>query len=188
MKVISEARHSNSTLENLFHPRTIAVYGASENTNKIGYLQLKALIDGKFEGEIYPIHPKSQEIEGLTCYPSVKEVPNEVDLVILCVGIDLVESCLIESAENGAKAAIIFASGYSEIGEVGVAAQDRLKEIADEYKIRIIGPNCVGMLNTTNGLMGTFSPGLTHVPLGKRREVGFVTQSGAFGVLTYMKW
>lgn len=186
MKIISEASHSNATLEQLFHPRTIAVYGASENTNKIGYLQLKALIDGKFEGDIYPIHPKSKEIEGLTCYPTVKDVPAEVDLVILCVGINLVESCLIESAQNGAKAAIVFASGYSEIGEEGVATQNRLKEIADEYNIRIIGPNCVGMLNTTNGLMGTFSPGLTHVPLGKRREVGFVTQSGAFGVLTYI--
>lgn len=186
MKIINETLHSDLKLERLFHPRTIAVYGASENKNKIGYLQLKALMDGGFEGDIYPIHPHSKEIEGLACYPSVKDVPNEVDLVILCVGINQVENCLIESAENGAKAAIVFASGYSEIGEAGMAAQNRLKEIADEYNIRVIGPNCVGLLNTTNGLMGTFSPGLTHVSLGKRREVGFVTQSGAFGVLTYI--
>src|SRR5699024_7379512 len=80
----------------------------------------------------------------------------------------------------------IFASGYSEIGEQGIKAQEKLKEIADRYSLKIIGPNCVGLLNTTNGLMGTFSPGLTHVPLHDKREVGFVTQSGAFGVLTYI--
>lgn len=186
MKTINELQVSNMKLDSLFHPRTIAVFGASENTNKIGYLQLQALLNGGFKGEIYPIHPKSKEIAGLTCYQSARDVPNEVDLAILCVGINQVENCLIESGEIEVKAAIIFASGYSEIGEAGIEAQNRLKAIADRYNIRIIGPNCVGLLNTTNGLMGTFSPGLTNIPLGKRREVGFVTQSGAFGVLTYI--
>lgn len=183
---MNEVQYSNLVLDRLFHPRTVAVYGASEDTNKIGYLQLKALLDGGFEGDIYPINPSSKDIAGLTCYQSVGDVPHEVDLVILCVGIQHVESCLIESAKNGAKAAIVFASGYSEIGTKGIEAQNRLKEIADQYNIRLIGPNCVGLLNTTNGLMGTFSPGLTNIPLGKNREVGFVTQSGAFGVLTYI--
>src|SRR5699024_2340782 len=73
-----------------------------------------------------------------------------------------------------------------EIGEEGEKAQERLKDIANTYGMRIIGPNCVGLMNTTNGLMGTFSPGLTEIPLGERRDVGFVTQSGAFGVLTYI--
>ncbi|AOV07432.1 acetate--CoA ligase family protein [Sporosarcina ureilytica] len=186
MKTLNEIHLSNLELDSLFHPRTIAVYGASENTKKIGYLQLQALLNGRFEGEIYPIHPSSKEIAGLPCYQSVKEVPNKVDLAILCVNINHVENCLIECGKSGVKAAIIFASGYSEIGEAGIKAQNRLKEIADRYNIRVIGPNCVGLLNTTNGLMGTFSPGLTNIPLGKRREVGFVTQSGAFGVLTYI--
>ncbi len=186
MKIMNEMRFSNLALNRLFHPRTIAVYGASENTNKIGYLQLKALLDGGFEGDIYPINPTSKKIAGLTCYKTIEDVPKEVDLVILCIGINHVENCLIESAKNGVKAAIIFASGYSEIGSEGIEAQNRLKKIADQYNIRIVGPNCVGLLNTTNGLMGTFSPGLTNIPLGKRREVGFVTQSGAFGVLTYI--
>lgn len=186
MKTMNEVQELNLELDALFHPRTIAVYGATENTNKIGYLQLQALLNGGFKGEIYPIHTKSKEIAGITCYQSVRDIPNEVDLAILCVGINQVESCLIDCGEIGVKAAIVFASGYSEIGKDGIDAQNRLKEIAERYNIRILGPNCVGLLNTTNGLMGTFSPGLTNIPLGKRREVGFVTQSGAFGVLTYI--
>ncbi|ARF15984.1 acetate--CoA ligase family protein [Sporosarcina ureae] len=186
MKLANEEVVSNLELDPLFHPRTIAVLGTSENPNKIGYLQLKALLDGGFAGEIYPIHRSAQQIADLTCYPSVKDVPNEIDLAILCVGIDQVEKCLVECGESGVKAAIVFASGYSEIGEAGIVAQQRLKDISDTYNIRIIGPNCVGLLNTTNGLMGTFSPGLTNMPLNKKREAGFVTQSGAFGVLTYI--
>ena len=186
MKMISEVLPANTELDPLFHPKRVAVLGASENSNKIGYLQLKALIDAGFEGDIYPIHPSATEIQNLECYGSVANTPEQVDLAILCVGINQVEKCLIECGESGVKAAIVFASGYSEIGEEGIVAQNRLKDIAVKYNMRLIGPNCVGLLNTTNGLMGTFSPGLTNVPLGKRREVGFVTQSGAFGVLTYI--
>lgn len=174
------------SLKPLFEPKSIAIFGASENKNRIGYLQLKALLNAGYKGNIYPINPKSTEIEGLPAYKSVKDVPTEVDLAILCVNANLVEQCLIESGESGVKSAIVFASGYSEIGEEGEKAQRRLKEIADRYNIRVIGPNCVGLLNTTNGLMGTFSPGLTDIPLHDKREVGFVTQSGAFGVLTYI--
>src|SRR5699024_3775952 len=173
-------------LEPLFQPKSIAVFDASENPHRIGSLQLKALLNAGYAGEIYPINPKSTTIEGLTAYKSIKEVPTEVDLAILCVNAHLVEQCLIESGESGVKSAIVFASGYSEIGAEGEKAQERLKEIADKYNINVVGPNCVGLLNTTNGLMGTFSPGLTDVPLHDKREVGFVTQSGAFGVLTHI--
>lgn len=174
------------TLEPLFQPKSIAVFGASDKPNRIGNLQLKALLNAGYVGDLYPINPSSAEIEGLTAYKSIKDVPVEVDLAILCVNANLVEQCLIESGESGVKSAIVFASGYSEVGEEGEAAQARLKEIADQYNINVVGPNCVGLLNTTNGLMGTFSPGLTDVPLHDKREVGFVTQSGAFGVLTYI--
>lgn len=173
-------------LEPLFQPKSIAIFGASENKKRIGYLQLKALLNAGYKGEIYPINPKAQSIEGIRTYKNIKEIPHSVDLAIVCVNADLVEQCLIESGECNVKSTIIFASGYSEIGEQGIKAQEKLKEIADRYSLKIIGPNCVGLLNTTNGLMGTFSPGLTHVPLHDKREVGFVTQSGAFGVLTYI--
>lgn len=183
---MTDLQASYLSLEPLFNPESVAVLGASENKNKIGYLQVKALLDGGFKGDIYPINPKTERIGGLMCFPSLSEVPKQVDLAILCVSAKKVKQCLEECAQNKVKAAVIFASGYSEIGEEGLKEQQLINEIAKENGIRIIGPNCVGLINTTNGLMGTFSPGLTNVPLNDQKEVGFITQSGAFGVLTYI--
>ncbi|WP_342514780.1 acetate--CoA ligase family protein [Sporosarcina sp. FSL K6-1522] len=173
-------------LEPLFNPKSVAILGASENKNKLGYLQVKALLDGGFAGDIYPINPRSEKIEGLLCYPSLAEVKTTIDLAIFCLSADRVKQGLLECAENGIKAAVVFASGFSETGEEGLKEQQLISDLAKEHGIRIIGPNCVGLVNTTNGLVATFSPGLTNVPLNDKREVGFVTQSGAFGVLTYI--
>src|SRR5699024_12304075 len=93
-----------------------------------------------YKGEIYPINPKAQSIEGIRTYKNIKEIPHSVDLAIVCVNADLVEQCLIESGECNVKSTIIFASGYSEIGEQGIKAQEKLKEIADRYSLKIIGP------------------------------------------------
>ena len=177
---------SQKILEPLFYPRSVAVLGASQNPNKLGYIQMKALIDGKFGGEIFPINPKSSEIEGLPCYPSITDVPTPVDLAIFCVSANQIQQSLEECAQKKVKAAIIFASGFSETGEEGARQQEVLAEIARKNNIRIIGPNCVGMVNTLNGLVGTFSPGVMIHPLNDKRAVGYVSQSGAFGVLTYM--
>ncbi|MEK4029182.1 acetate--CoA ligase family protein [Pseudobacillus sp. FSL P4-0506] len=174
------------SLESLFYPRSVAVLGASKNPNKLGYIQMKALIDGKFSGEIFPINPKSTEIEGLPCYSSITDVPKPVDLAIFCVSANQIQQSLEECAQKKVKAAIIFASGFSETGEEGAKQQELLAEIARKNGIRLIGPNCVGMVNTLNGLVGTFSPGVMAYPLSDNRAVGYVSQSGAFGVLTYM--
>lgn len=183
---MTDLQASYLSLEPLFNPKTVAIFGASENKNKLGYLQVKALLDGGYKGDIYPINPKSDVIENLTCYPSISEVPKQVDLALFCVSADKVRSCLEECGKAKVKSAVIFASGYSEVGEEGLKEQQLINKIAKENDIRIIGPNCVGLVNTTNGLMATFSPGLTNIPLNNDKEVGFVTQSGAFGVLTYI--
>ena len=175
-----------AALEPLFNPKSVAILGASENKNKLGYLQVKALLDGGFAGDIYPINPRSEKIEGLLCYPSLSAVETKIDLAIFCLSADRVKQGLLECAENGITAAVVFASGFSETGEEGLKEQQLISDLAKEHGIRIIGPNCVGLVNTTNGLVATFSPGLTNVPLNDKREVGFVTQSGAFGVLTYI--
>ncbi|KMY54405.1 acetyl-CoA synthetase [Bacillus sp. FJAT-27231] len=177
---------SGKSLEPLFYPHSVAVLGASKNPNKLGYIQIKALIDGEFGGDIFPINPNSTEIEGLTCYPSIIDVPKPVDLAIFCVGANQIQQSLEECAQKKVKAAIIFASGFSETGEEGAKQQEVLAEIARKSGIRLIGPNCVGMVNTLNGLVGTFSPGVMAYPLSDNRAVGYVSQSGAFGVLTYM--
>lgn len=176
----------NEKLEALLKPKAVAVLGASANKNKLGYLQVKALLDGGFQGEIYPINPNTDKIEGLRCYDSLASLPAPVDLAVFCVSADSAEECLYDCANNKVKSVILFASGYSEVGEEGVKKQERLQKIAVDSGIRILGPNCVGLVNTVNGLVCTFSPGLTALPLKDKREVGFITQSGAFGVLTYI--
>lgn len=174
------------TLDPLFNPKSVAVLGASTNPYKIGHIQLKALLDGGFVGAIYPINPNATEIEGLKCYPSITAIPGEVDLAIFCVTANQIKDSLRECANKNVKAAIIFASGFAEVGEAGAKEQEELAEIAKENGIRIIGPNCVGLVNTTNGMIGTFTPSVLTVPLYEERAVGYVSQSGAFGVLTYM--
>ena len=181
-----EEKKSIETLEPLFNAQSVAILGASENPYKIGHIQLKALIDGKFGGAIYPINPKADVIAGLPCYPSISEITEPVDVAILCVGANQIKDSLIECGQKRVKAAIIFASGFSEVGEEGSEHQRVLGEIAKEYGIRIIGPNCVGLVNTMNGFIGTFSPAILAVPFHDERAVGYVSQSGAYGVLTYM--
>lgn len=178
--------HNYKQLEPLFKPRGIAVLGASENKYKIGYLQVQALLDGKFTGEIYPIHRKAEKIAGLTCYPTVESVPSNVDLAIMCTGADQIEEGIIDCAKKGVKAVIVFASGFSEIGGKGQVLQHKITALAKQYGIRIVGPNCVGLVNTSNGLIGTFSPAILYVPSDGKKGVGYISQSGAFGVLTYM--
>lgn len=178
--------HSNQSLEPLFNPKSVAILGASASKFKIGNLQVRTLLDGKFVGEIYPINHKAKEIEGLKCYPSLSEVPNDIDLAIFCLNAEQVQQGLEECARKNVKAAIIFSAGFSETGEEGIKKQKVLTEIARKNGIRIVGPNCVGLVNLSNGLIGTFSPAILSVPLNGQRGVGYVSQSGAFGVLTYM--
>lgn len=174
------------SLKPLFNPQSIAILGASESPYKIGHLQIRALIDGKFAGDIIPIHRTAKEIAGLTCYPTLAEVPGDVDLVIFCLGLEQIKEGLEACAAKNIKAAIIFASGFSEAGEYGEQLQQELAQLAKEHGIRIVGPNCVGLVNTENGLIGTFTPSFLTVPLDGKRGVGYISQSGAFGVLTYM--
>lgn len=181
-----QTNQSYETLEPLFNPRSVAILGASGNKNKLGNLQVKALLDGQFTGEIYPINSNSTEIEGLTCYKSIVDIPNEVDLAIFCIGSAQVQKGLEECARKKVKAAVIFAAGFSETGDEGVKQENVLREIARENGIRLIGPNCVGLVNLSNGLIGTFSPAILSVPLKEQKGVGYVSQSGAFGVLTFM--
>lgn len=174
------------SLRPLLNPKTIAVLGASESKYKIGHLQIQALIDGQFQGEVIPIHPTASEIAGLKSYPTLAAVPSDIDLVIFCVSFSQIKAGLVACAEKKVKSAIIFAAGFAETGEAGQKLQQELAQYAKEQGIRIVGPNSVGLVNTSNGLIGTFSPAILTVPMNGKKGVGYVSQSGAFGVLTYM--
>ncbi|MDQ6600469.1 acetate--CoA ligase family protein [Bacillus salipaludis] len=177
---------SYRSLDPLFYPRSVAVLGASKNPNKLGYIQVKALLDGNYDGAILPINPKETEIAGLKCYSTLSDVPGPIDLAIFCVSASQVLQSIEDCGKKKVKAAIIFASGYSETGVEGARQQEMIVDTARKYGIRLIGPNCVGLVNTLNGLVGTFSPAVMSHPLNDQRAVGYVSQSGAFGILTYM--
>jgi len=139
-----------------FKPKGVAIVGASANAQKGGYSILKNLKMG-FEGEIYPVNPRYREIEGLTCYSSVLEVPDPVDLAIIFIAAPLVPGAIRECAERGIQGAMIESGGFAETGADGRSLQDALKRIVSTTGIRLWGPNCMGLVDTANGSVFSFS-------------------------------
>lgn len=167
-------------LDRLFHPKSVAIVGASGRAGNPFARPLHFLCRYDFAGDIFPVNPNYEELAGLTCYPSLEEVPAPVDLVLSMVPaaqtIDLVREC----GRLGVGAVIIFASGFAETGEAGRARQDELAAAAVESGVRVIGPNCQGVVNVANNLVATFSaaaePGLPNAS-----GIAYVGQSGAVG-------
>ena len=171
-----------ASLEPLFRPRSIAVLGASSSPTKIGGRPVAALIANGFEGGIYPVNPRSETIQGLPAFASVKDVPHPVDLAICTVPAGAVMQVLRECADKGVGALLVFTSGFAEIGEG--AAQDAMAGLAREAGIRLMGPNCMGMVNFRSRAIGSFHPAFCEeVEPG---AIGLVSQSGAFGALCYV--
>ncbi len=165
------------SLENFFNPRGIAVIGASERKGSVGYVIVEQL-KKRFKGYVYPVNPKYNEILGLKCYPSIKNVPDPVDLAVIAVRAELVPQIMEEVGERGIKAVIIISGGFAEIGPEGEKRQEKVAEIAQKYGIRIIGPNCIGILDTRSGVDTFFLPEekLRRPPQG---SISIVSQSGA---------
>ncbi len=137
-------------LEKFMNPQTFAFYGANENIPyNMGALQLLTLIDNGFKGKIYPIHPKLETIFGIKAYKSINDVPGKVDLAEIVVSKKHVPSILKELGENGVKNVILVTAGFREMNnDTGNTGSNELKEIASKYDLNILGPNCIGILNT----------------------------------------
>ena len=166
-------------LEKMLSPASIAIVGASEDANKLGGRPLKFLQDKGYAGTIYPINPKHREIGGLACYPDIDALPEAADLAIVALPAKFVVEAVERLGAKGVPAAVVFSSGFGEMGEAGKAEEARLAEVARAGGVRICGPNGLGLINAFEGVMATFTQyGYGDVPAG---PVGFVTQSGAFG-------
>jgi len=161
-------------LERFFNPQGVAVIGASANPQKLSYGVVRNLKEHGYPGPIYPVNPKGGEILGLKVYPSIGAVPDPVELAVIMVPAPLVEGVLQECGERGLKAIIIITGGFREAGPEGAAAEKRLKEIAQSYGMRIIGPNCVGVMDAHLPLDTTF---IAAMP--RPGYIGFVSHSGA---------
>ncbi len=161
-------------LDYFFRPRGIAVIGASNDPLKLGYEVFKNLKKYK-DGTVYPVNVKDEVVQGVRAYKNVKEIPDEVDLAIIVVPKKFVKQTLIDCGEKGVKGAVIITAGFGETGEEGKKEERELVEIAHRYGMRLIGPNCVGVMNTHDDMNATF------IMDARKGDIAFISQSGALG-------
>ncbi len=161
-------------LDMFFNPRAVAVIGASRTPGKLGYGVLHNIIHHGYKGSIYPINPKADEILGLPCYPSVSQVPGPIDLAVILIPSAYVAEVLIECGEKGIEGAIVISAGFREVGHEGWQREREIVDIARRYGMRLIGPNCLGIIDTVASLNASFAVGMP-----RRGSIAFMSQSGA---------
>ncbi|OYT39234.1 MAG: CoA-binding protein [Desulfurococcales archaeon ex4484_58] len=166
-------------LDKFFNPRSVAIIGATPKEGKVGRVLVENFIR-RFKGKIYPVNPGYDEILGLKCYRSVKEIPDEVDLAVIAIPAPKVPQVMHEIGEKGIKAVIIISGGFRETGtEEGARLEDEVKKISKEYGIRVIGPNCIGIYDNWSGVDTYFLPD-NKMMRPPRGYISFISQSGAF--------
>ncbi len=172
-------------LHPFFHPRSLAIIGASSDPERIGGRPLRFLIEAGFAGALYPVNTAGHaELQGRRAYRSVLDLPEAVDHAIIAVPLPAVEQAVTECARRGVLAVQVFTAGFAEAGPAGAALQQRLVTIARKAGMRLIGPNSLGLINPGAGLFATFSTLLNGVR-PTAGGIGLATQSGAFGSATY---
>ena len=165
-------------LDKLFHPRSVALIGASTEQNKLSGRPLRYFREFGYAGRLYPINPKYQEIAGLPCYAKLSDVPGEVDLAVITLPAPAVPAALAACGAKGVKAAAIISSGFAEVGGEGVELQEKLQRVASEFGIAVCGPNCSGFVYVPEKVTASFSVGL-HGGFPETGPAAFVSQSGA---------
>jgi acetyltransferase len=165
-------------LEKLFKPHSVAVIGASHQPHSIGAEIVRNLLSGPFQGPIYPVNPTRPWINGIKAYKSVLEIPDPVDLAILCVPKQFVLGVIDECGRKGVGGAVIITAGFKEAGGAGIELEKQLQETLRKYSIRAIGPNCMGMIVTDPAVKLNGSFGAVAAAEG---NIAFLSQSGALG-------
>ena len=164
-------------LDRLLQPKSIALFGASNQPGKVGHVCLKNLL-AAYAGKIYPIHPSEREVLGLPAFPDLDRVPGPVDLAFVIVPVEAVLSVIEQCGRRSVPGAVVITSGFAEAGAAGKALQDEVAEKARHYGVRVIGPNCFGIINCSAGLNASIA---VILPEGGGK-VSFVVQSGAYGM------
>ena len=168
----------------LFEARSVALIGASPQFMKPSGLPLKAMLDTGYQGNIYPVNPNYNSIANLTCYPTVEDIPAEVDLAIIAVPAAHVMPILYQCAAKKIKGVIIFSSGFAETGEEGKLLEKKINDLASDSGMRVLGPNCLGAINNLNGLWASFSSVHEREHTYPHR-FSLITQSGFIGAFIY---
>jgi acetyltransferase len=167
-------------LDCIFKPKSIGIIGTSRKKGTLGREILHNLLTYGFNGPIYPINPHAEYVHSMKCYPSILDVPYPIDLAIIVVPKTIVPKALKECGEKGVKGVVVITAGYKEVGEKGIKLEKELLEIIRTYDMRMIGPNCMGIINTEPDIQmnATFA---SEDPL--EGHIGFLSQSGALGVV-----
>jgi len=161
-------------LDKFFNPESVAIVGASQNKGKVGHEILTNLINGGYKGKIYPVNPKAETIEGLKCYPDLESIGEVCELVVIVVPAKLVPAIMKQCAKTGAKSVIIITAGFKEIGEEGKSLEKEIIQIAVQGGVRVIGPNCLGVIVPAKKLNASFGGELPAAG-----TIGYLSQSGA---------
>lgn len=167
-------RYEENPLQVMFQPSSVAVIGATEREGSVGRTIVWNLISSTFGGTIFPVNPKRNSILGIKAYKSISDIPDEVDLAVIVTPAPTVPGIIRECAEVGVQAAIVISAGFKETGPEGAALEQEILKIARSAGMRIVGPNCLGVMNPISGLNATFAS-----KMARPGSVGFISQSGA---------
>ena len=170
-----------SNLTSLFLPESIAIVGASADLHRFGGIPLRLTLQYGFKGQIYPVNPNHEEIAGLKCYPDVDSLPETPEFVMFCTPREQTLTAMRQCAERGVRAVVVTTSGFAETGEQGAAFQNEMVEMARSANMRLLGPNCMGVVHVRSGLMATFTISIRDDDPLIPGSVALVTQSGALG-------
>ncbi|MHB8961453.1 MAG: acetate--CoA ligase family protein, partial [Candidatus Limnocylindrales bacterium] len=161
-------------LDAIFHPRSIAVVGATEKEGSVGRTILWNLLSSPFGGTVYPVNPTRPAILGVKAYPSISAIGETVDLAVIVTPAKSAPGLVEECGQAGIKGVIIISAGFKEVGPEGVELERQVLEVARKHGIRVIGPNCLGVMNPIDRMNATFAAGIANPG-----RVGFISQSGA---------
>ncbi len=162
--------------ESFFAPASVAVIGASRSPGKVGYDIVENLIEGGFDGPLFPVNPKADEILGLTCYESVTDIQEDVELAVVVIPARFVPDAVAECGQKGIGAVIVISAGFKESGEEGAELERELAEACRRHDIRCIGPNCLGVISPVTNLNASFG-----ATMPRPGNIAFFSQSGALG-------
>jgi acyl-CoA synthetase (NDP forming)/RimJ/RimL family protein N-acetyltransferase len=173
-----EHRAEAASIERFFNPRSVAIIGASRRQDTIGQALVRNLVTGSYTGRVYVVNPTAPAVSGMPAYKSVNDIPDDVDVAIVAVPADAVTDVVLDCAAKGVHGLIVISSGFAEIGEEGRQRQRHLVGLSRSYGLRLIGPNCLGVINTDPAVSVNASLSSVMPPRGR---AGFFCQSGALG-------
>ena len=163
-------------LDAIFNPKSVAVVGASAEAGKVGHDIFANILRGNFQGTLYPVNPRAKHILSVRAYPSVRDIPDEIDLAMIIVAPKIALQAVSESIEKGVKGVVIVSAGFREVGEEGREIEDKIVEMCRENNVRLVGPNCLGVINPVSNtrLNASFSGRMPNAG-----NISFISQSGA---------